>query len=54
VVDIYNRLGIKQQTEEKIEAFYVKALSALNELILDNHRKQVLSAFAMEMRQRKK
>lgn len=52
VTDIYNRLGIKEKTEEKIKEYYLKAIEALDKVKVDETRKQELYTLAKQLNAR--
>lgn len=49
VTDIYNRLGVRQLAEEKMNDFAEHALSALETINTDADKKQALRSFAEEL-----
>lgn len=54
VTQIYNKLNIRSLTELTIKDFYQKAINFLNALTVENNKKDVLSAFADLIMNRKK
>ena len=54
VTQIYNKLNIKDLTELTIKDFYQKGINFLNTLTVENNKKDVLSAFADLIMNRKK
>lgn len=54
VTDIYNRLGIKELTEQKIVYYHEKALKSLEAVSCKNEKKKIVSGFAEQIMNRKK
>ncbi|NPA43904.1 MAG: polyprenyl synthetase family protein [Chlorobi bacterium] len=54
VTSIYNSLGIKELTENKISQLHNKAINSLNSLSVENGKKEVLLSFADLIMKRKK
>ena len=54
VTSIYEKLGIRAFTEERIQEYFTKGLSSLHALKIDEDRKQPLLQFAQQLVEREK
>ncbi|WP_409014347.1 polyprenyl synthetase family protein [Dyadobacter sp. CY326] len=54
VTGIYEELGIRSFTEQKIQEYFTKGLSSLHALKIDDRRKQPLLQFAQQLVEREK
>jgi len=54
VTGIYEKLGIRAFTEQKIQEYFTKGLSSLHALKIDEQRKQPLLQFAEQLVKREK
>jgi geranylgeranyl diphosphate synthase type II len=54
VIEIYNQVGVKQITEEKISEYYQNALKALEKISAKPEKKDVLNCLAKMIMERKK
>lgn len=54
VVSIYNQIGVKELTEEKISEFYNKALASLDAVKVSSDRKDILYSIAKNIMDRDK
>lgn len=54
VTSIYEKLGIRAFTEERIQEYFTKGLSSLHALKIDEERKQPLLQFAQQLVEREK
>lgn len=52
VTDIYNRIGVKEKTEKTINEFYQKAISALEQVNVDEQYKQELYKLSKSLKSR--
>jgi geranylgeranyl diphosphate synthase, type II len=52
VTNIYNILGVKKICEDKMSFFYEKAVANLNELVVDDNKKQELRKLAQKLMSR--
>ena len=49
IIDLYDRMHIKEKSRDKIEYYYQKAIQALNSVDVEEHKKDVLVSFAKEL-----
>jgi geranylgeranyl diphosphate synthase, type II len=54
VIEIYNKLHIKELTENKIQEYYFSAMKSIEKLTVKEEKKQVLMTFAEQIINRKK
>ena len=52
VTDIYNKLNVKENAENKMRKFYQKALNSLQLISVENEKKEVLLKFAEDLMNR--